>query len=109
MERWFYLLGAMLLAAVGLGLAVYRHASTGVPVLADEDRLVWQVEARVEFLATGAPAEALLTLPPEQDGFLAVRETGASPGFGFIVDQSGKQRRAHWTKRSAIGEQVLFY
>ena len=56
MERWFYLLGAVLLAAVGLGLAVYRHVSTGVPVLPDEDRLVWQVEARVEFLATGAPA-----------------------------------------------------
>ena len=109
MERWFYLLGSVLLAAVGIGLAVYRHASTGVPVLPDEDRQVWQVEARVEFLATGAPAEALLTLPPDQNGFLVVRETGASPGFGFIVDQSGKQRRAHWTKRSATGEQVLFY
>lgn len=109
MERWFYLLGAVLLAALGLGVAVYRYASTGVPVLPDQDRLVWQVEARIEFLATGAQAEALLTLPPDQNGFLAVRETGASAGFGFIVDQSGKQRRAHWTKRSATGEQVLFY
>lgn len=109
MERWSYVLASVLLAAVGLGVAMYRHADTGVPVLPDEDRVVWQIEARIELLATGVPTEVLLTLPPEQDGFLALSETGASPGFGFTVDQSGTQRRAHWTKRFATGEQVLFY
>ena len=109
MERWSYALASVLLVAAGLGIAAYRLADTGVPLLPDEDRTVWQIEARIEFLATGEPAEVLLTLPPDQDGFLVLSETGASPGFGFTVDRAGPQRRAHWTKRSATGEQTLFY
>ena len=111
MERWSYVLAAALLTAAGIGVAVYRHADTGVPLLPDEDRTVWQIEARIEFLATGEPAEVLLTLPPEQDGFLVLyqSESGASPGFGLTIDRAGPQRRAHWTKRSAIGQQTLFY
>ena len=108
MERWSYVLAAALLTAAGIGVAVYRHADTGVPLLPDEDRTVWQIEARIEFLATGEPAEVLLTLPPEQDGFLVLyqSESGASPGFGLTIDRAGPQRRAHWTKRSAIGQQT---
>ena len=109
MERWSYVLAAVLLVVAGIGVAAYRHADTGVPLLPDEDRTVWQIEARIAFVATGEPAEVLLTLPPSQDGFLVLSETGASPGFGFTVDRAGSQRRALWTKRSATGEQVLFY
>ena len=109
MESWSYVLAAVMLVVAGIGVAAYRHADTGVPLLPDEDRTVWQIEARIEFLATGEPAEVLLTLPPAQDGFLVLSETGASPGFGFTLDRTGPQRRAHWTKRSATGEQILFY
>ncbi len=109
MERWSYVLASVLLAAAGIGVAAYRYVDTGLPLLPDEERVVWQIEARIEFLASDAPAEVLLTLPPEQDGFSVLTETGASPGFGFTVDQSGPQRRAHWTKRHATGEQILFY
>ncbi len=109
MERWSYVLAAALLTLAGIGIAAYRHADTGVPFLPDEERTGWQIEARIEFLATGAPAEVLLTLPPEQDGFQMSPGSGASPGYGFTVDDGGAQARAHWTKRSAAGEQVLFY
>ena len=109
MERWSYGLASALLVIAGIAIAAYRLADTGVPLLPGEDRTVWQVEARIEFFATGEPAEVLLTLPPAQDGFQVLSETGASPGFGFTVDQAGPQRRAHWTKRSAAGDQVLFY
>ena len=109
MDRWSFALASALLVVAGLGIAAYRVADTGVPLLPREDRQVWQIEARIEFLAAGEPAEVLLTLPPEQNGFAVLRETGASPGFGFTVDRAGPQRRAHWTKRTASGEQILFY
>ncbi len=109
MERLSYLLVATLLAAAGVGIALYRHADTGIPLMPDEERRVWQIEARIEFMARGELTEVLLTLPPAQDGFLVLSESGASQGFGFTVDRSGPQRRAHWTKRSATGQQVLFY
>lgn len=111
MERLSFVLAAALLVAAGIGVAVYRHADTGVPLLPDEDRTVWRIEARIDFLASGEPAEVLLTLPQAQDGFLVLyeSESGASPGFGFTIDRTGAQRRAHWTKRSADGRQTLFY
>ena len=36
------------------------------------------------------------------------RLLGASSGFGFEVEPQGAQRRAHWSKRSVQGDQVLF-
>ena len=71
--------------------------------------MVWQIEARIAFNADGGAAEALLTLPPDQNGFEMLSETGASPGFGFAIDRAGPQRRAHWTKRNVEGRQTLFY
>ena len=108
-QGWSFVLVAVLLAGSGAGIAVYRHFDSGIPFLPDQERRVWQVEARIEFLASGEPAEVLLTLPPAQDGFFVLSETGASPGFGFTVDRRGPQRRAHWTKRLAEGSQTLFY
>jgi hypothetical protein len=67
------------------------------------------VEARVEFLAQGGPTQVYLTLPPDQNGLRLIGESSASSGFGFELSNQGEQRRAHWTKRTAQGEQVLFY
>ena len=108
-QSWSFVLVAVLLAVAGVLIAIYRHVDTGIPLLPDEERKVWEVEARIDFLASGTPTEVLLTLPPAQNGFFVLSETGSSPGFGFTVDRSGPQRRAHWTKRSADGPQVLFY
>ena len=61
-----------------------------------------------EYVALGIPTQVYLTLPPNQDGFRLIRGTPAST-FGFGLDQQGAQERAHWAKRQAQGEQVLFY
>lgn len=108
-QGWSFLLVSILLVVCGASIAIYRNVDTGIPFLLDEERRVWQVEARIEFLASGGPTEVLLTLPPAQDGYFILSETRASPGFGFSVDRRGPQRRAHWTKRSAEGSQTLFY
>ena len=106
-----FVLVAALLAVSGAAIATYRHYDTGIPLWLDEERRVWQVEARIEFIASGGPAEVLLTLPPAQDGFFVIDEDdpGASPGYGFDVNRQGPQPRAHWTKRSAEGAQTLYY
>ena len=98
-----------LLVVAGLGTALYRYDTYRIPLLPGAQQTVWQVEARVEYLAQGGPTQALLTLPPDQSGFRVISESGASSGFGFDVSSRGTQRQAHWTKRSAQGDQVLFY
>ena len=109
MQRWPFILALALLFLSGVGIAAYRYINTGLPLLPGQERTVWQIEARIAFTANGGAAEALLTLPPDQNGFEILSETGASPGFGFAIDRAGPQRRAHWTKRSADGSQTLFY
>lgn len=98
-----------LLVIAGIGTAWYRHVTYRIPLLPGVQTTVWQVEARVEFLAQGGATQALLTLPPDQTGFRVVGESGASPGYGFDLSTEGAQRRAHWTKRFAEGDQILFY
>ena len=109
MQRWPFILAVALLFLTGLGIATYRYLDTGMPPLPGQERMVWQIEARIAFSANGGAAEALLTLPPDQNGFEFLSETGASPGFGFAIDRAGPQRRAHWTKRTVEGNQTLFY
>ena len=67
-----------------------------------------EVEARIEYSAVDPVTQARLTLPPAQDGFRLLRESTASSGFGFFVDEA-MQRRATWSKRNALGDQLLFY
>jgi hypothetical protein len=104
----FLFLVALLFLA-GIGTAGFRHQSYRIPLLPGEQQRVWQVEARIEYIASGAETQIFLTLPPEQSGFRSIEETGAAPGFGFNVEQRQQQRQAHWTKRAADGQQTLFY
>ena len=109
MRHWPFILAVVLLFLTGIGIATYRYFDTGMPLLPGQERAVWQIEARIGFTANGGAAEALLTLPPDQNGFEILSETGASPGFGFAIDRAGPQRRAQWTKRTVEGDQTLFY
>ncbi|MDH3642789.1 MAG: UUP1 family membrane protein, partial [Gammaproteobacteria bacterium] len=104
----FLFLVALLLLA-GVGIATFRQQEYRIPLLPGAQQTVWEVEARIIFQARGQATQAYLTLPPNQDGFRVVSETGASSGFGFEVEAQRAQRRAHWTKRNARGEQILFY
>ncbi len=98
-----------LLCIAGVGTAAFRHAEYRIPWLPGEQQNVWEIEARIEYMAQGVPTQAFLTLPPNQDGFRVVNETGASSGFGFEVETQRRQRRAHWSKREANGPQTLFF
>lgn len=108
-QRGPFLFFVLLLFLGGVGTAAYRHDAYHIPVLPGAQQTVWQVEARIEYLAQGGATQVYLTLPPEQPGFRVIGESSASSGFGFEVLNDGRQRRAHWTKRFANGEQVLFY
>lgn len=108
-QRAPFLILVILLVIAGVGTAAFRHNSYGIPWLAGEETRIWQIEARIDFNALGGPSQTYLALPPRQNGFQLVRESGASSGWGFAVESTPRQRRAHWTRRDASGSQVLFY
>jgi len=98
------------LAFTGLLLAALRHMETGVPFSPGLERSVWLVEARIDFEAMGEPVTASLSLPDrELPGFELFQEQAASPGYGFAILEERRGRRAEWTKRTAEGDQSLYY
>ena len=100
----------VLLALVGVLVAMLRHMETGIPFLPGQERSVWLVEARVDFVATGGAVSASLSLPDKLlPGYELYEEQAASPGYGFSIITVDGDRRAQWTKRTAQGEQSLYY
>ena len=102
---------ALVLLALGAFLvAMLRHMETGIPFIPGQEKSVWLVEARIDFVARGGAVDASLSLPDKQlPGFELYEEQSASPGYGFSIVVENGERRAEWTKREAGGEQALYY
>jgi hypothetical protein len=99
----------LLLAGSGIASALFRHYEYGMPFLPGTQETLWQVEAKIEFRAQGGPTQAIFTLPPAQSGFEVVSENAVSAGYGFAIEERRGQRRAHWSKRDAQGDETLYY
>ncbi|GAA5524998.1 hypothetical protein Maes01_01558 [Microbulbifer aestuariivivens] len=103
-----YILAA-LLTVMGAGLTIYKNRELGFPLLPGEYRTVWTIEAKVRFTADGGPVKAALTLPRAQRNMQVLGETFSSSGFGFNIVRDDDEYRAVWSRRSASGNQTLFY
>ena len=100
----------VVLAFCAILVAVLRHMETGIPFIPGQEKSIWLVEARVDFVAKGDAVDASFSLPDKQlPGFELYEEQSASPGYGFSIVTENGDRRAEWTKREARGEQSLYY
>ena len=98
-----------LLVTVGLGQALHRHYKYEVPWFPGTEKSIWSIEARIQFVARGAPVSVKLRRPVHQQGFSLLDESGASPGYGLNFINDAGQPTAQWTVREADGRQTLFY
>ncbi|MEM6301537.1 MAG: inactive transglutaminase family protein [Pseudomonadota bacterium] len=97
------------LIIAGVSLAVLRHLQTGIPFMPGERTSVWLVEARVDFVALGGPVTASLSVPENTPGFEIAGEQAASAGYGFSIVEGEGGRRAEWNRRTANGNQSLYF
>lgn len=104
----FYL-SIVILIAVGITLSVMRHQTYGVPWTPGETRQVWDIEARIEFVAQGREVKISLAAPHTQNGFTMIGENASSPGYGISYLTTNNGRRAEWTIRQASGPQTIYY
>ncbi|MBD3639486.1 MAG: inactive transglutaminase family protein [Marinobacter sp.] len=104
----FYV-AVLLLIGAGISLAIWRHVELGIPWLTGEQRPVWMVEARVDFVGTNEPVLASLNIPDQPPGFSIISEQAASPGYGFSIVEDSGGRRAEWSKRDVSGPQTLYF
>ncbi|MDN3653746.1 inactive transglutaminase family protein [Thalassotalea ponticola] len=103
-----FLLLVGLLFIVGISSIYHRHTKMGVPLTPGEQIDIWQIEAEIEFTATGNPVTAKLTLPKD-NRFTLVDEFTASPGYGMHISREEKAPSVTWSKREAEGKQRLYY
>ncbi|WP_413766582.1 UUP1 family membrane protein, partial [Vibrio vulnificus] len=67
------------------------------------------IEARIEFNASGQEVKASLAAPHTQNGFTLISETASSPGYGVSYVNTASGRRAEWSIRQASGPQTIYY
>ncbi|CAH0526345.1 inactive transglutaminase family protein [Vibrio hippocampi] len=104
----FYLSVSLLIIA-GIALSVIRHQTYGVPWTPGESRQVWDIEARIEFKATGDAVKISLAAPQTQSGYTLTNESASSQGYGVSYVDSDAGRRAEWSIRQATGAQTIYY
>ncbi|MFT7186293.1 MAG: hypothetical protein ACI84K_001691 [Pseudohongiellaceae bacterium] len=100
---------AILLIALGFGIASYKIYYLGLPATPQQSTEVWTVQARLVFEGEGKPAKVALHVPEVTPGFLKLDENFISSHFGLAVDKSNGNRRADWSVRRAKGDQALYY
>ena len=99
----------MFFLCLGIGLTWYRHVAFDVPWVAGTKQTIWSIESKIQFQGSGEPVKVSLALPDSQNGFEVLREYTASPGYGLAYVLDDGARRAEWSIRSAVGEQILYY
>jgi 7 transmembrane helices usually fused to an inactive transglutaminase/Inactive transglutaminase fused to 7 transmembrane helices len=100
-----YLLAAAL-AAVGLGLAAYKHFVVGLPFLEKASVSAWEVETEVRVIATGGPLKLSLFAPEDSREYSVLDERVAAPDFGVTIAPEGANRRLNLSARNASGTMV---
>ena len=103
------LLIALLLAAIGTSVFIYKWRVLGFPLQPDTQTQVWTVEATVDFEAGPGPIKADLYIPGLTPGFAILEENFLSRGFGFTPIYVSGGRQVQWARRRANGHQTLYY
>jgi hypothetical protein len=103
-----YVLVAVL-TVVGLGLFLYKAFFLGFPLKPKTRSQVWNVEARVTFVAENKPVKVSLFLPSSSARFAVVDEHFVSSGYGLLAAMDEDNRKAVWSIRRASDKQSLYY
>jgi 7 transmembrane helices usually fused to an inactive transglutaminase/Inactive transglutaminase fused to 7 transmembrane helices len=97
-----YLLAAIL-AAIGLGLAAYKHFVIGLPFKERASISAWEVDSEIRVTANGGPLKVSSFVPEDSREFSVLDHRVAAPDFGISIAPEGANRRLNLTARAASG------
>jgi hypothetical protein len=100
---------AFILAAVGLGLFLYKILALNFPLSPGAESYTWNVEAKVTFAAGNEPAKLTLFTPRTTRRYAVTNEAFVSQGYGLVTAIEDANRQATWSIRRASGLQTLYY
>lgn len=105
------ILAVLFLCVLGIGLALYKNHSLGVPLWVGKKSASWLVEAKVSFFHGEAadPVTVKLALPAAAADESIGQEAG-SLGFGYTTEAGLSGLKAVWSARQPEeGSHALYY
>jgi len=97
-----------LLIVVSAAGIMYKNRALGVPLLPDQNRDMWLVEARMFYLANEKPVKVQLALHGEGES-QPMEGQQISLGYGFSRGEENGHPVGYWEARGPKGKQLLYY
>ncbi|PVZ13557.1 MULTISPECIES: inactive transglutaminase family protein [unclassified Pseudomonas] len=99
-----------LLVLLGAGITGYQIFGLGIPVTEDETDDLWNIDAKVEFVASPkTPVKVQMYVPPLTRDYVSLNESFISNNYGVNVNRVDGNRKVTWSSRRASGNQTLYY
>lgn len=108
-SKFFFYALVTSLFMLGIYQTAQRHMALDIPWLPGVNRVIWSIDAKIEFYAKNEPIIASLTTPKPQAGFIQLSQNAASPGYGLSFLNERNTPQAQWAIREANGKQTLYY
>lgn len=99
---------AGVLSAIGAIVFAYKVWVLDFPLVPDERRTIWQVEARLSFTALNRPVKAQIFVPQTSPGFTLLDQSFVAPDFGVTSTHAGPNTVATFSISQASGKQVIY-
>ncbi|MEO8490708.1 inactive transglutaminase family protein [Pseudomonas sp.] len=99
-----------LLVVLGISVTAYQIFVQGIPVTEDATDDLWNIDAKVEFVASPKdPVKISMFVPPLSRDFVSLNESFISNNYGVSVNRTDGNRKVTWSARRAKGNQTLYY
>jgi hypothetical protein len=98
------------LVTLGLAITAYQIFVLGIPMTEDETDDLWNIDAKVEFVASPKdPVKVQMFVPPLTRDYVSLNESFISNNYGVSVNRVDGNRKVTWSARRASGNQTLYY
>ena len=99
-----------ILVVLGISVTAYQIFVLGIPVTEDATDDLWNIDAKVEFVANPKdPVKVQMFVPPLSRDFVSLNESFISNNYGVSVNRIDGNRKVTWSARRAKGNQTLYY
>ncbi|MFP0196459.1 MULTISPECIES: osmotic stress tolerance membrane protein RloB [Pseudomonas] len=99
-----------ILVLLGVSVTAYQIFVLGIPVTEDATDDLWNIDAKVEFVASSKdPVKIQMFVPPLSRDYVSLNESFISNNYGVAVNRVDGNRKVTWSARRAKGNQTLYY
>ena len=99
-----------ILVVLGISITAYQIFVLGIPVTEDATDDLWNIDAKVEFVASSKdPVKIQMFVPPLNRDYVSLNESFISNNYGVSVNRIDGNRKVTWSARRVSGKQTLYY